>query len=267
MITVLGGSGFIGSRLVRHLQAAGHPCSAPARGERLEARDLGHVVYCVGMTGDFALRPDEGVEAHVCKLLDLVTSSRFESFVYLSSTRLYRRHRSPTAREEDELTVSPESFDDLYNLSKALGESIVLARDARVHVVRLSNVYGGDPGQHTFLSSLITDAVTRRAVTLETSLESARDYVAVSDVVEILARIAVGGRQRVYNLASGVNVTNGEVVRAIARITGCAVAVVPEAPTVVYPEIEIERARGEFGFEPSSLLRDLPQLIESYAHD
>jgi nucleoside-diphosphate-sugar epimerase len=265
-LTVLGGSGFIGRHLVRHLREAGHPCDAPARGQDLRGRDLGHVIFCVGLTADFRTRPYEAVDAHVGALLELVRACTFESLVYLSSTRVYKRQPQPVAREEDVLHVSPLVFDDLYGLSKMMGESIALASAGRVHVVRLSNVYGDDFAPQGFLSAILNEALTAGSITLQTSPETARDYVRVTDVVKIVSRIALDGKSRVYNVASGINVTNAELSAAVASLTGCRVAVQPGAETVRFPQIDIDRIRTEFGVAPAGILDDLPGLVESYRH-
>src|SRR6267378_3887747 len=141
MITVLGASGFIGSHLVKRLRELNIECLAPGREEQLPGRNLGEVIYCIGLTADFRSRPFDTVDAHVCKLLSVLRDCEFDSLLYLSSTRLYEGH-SQTAREEDSLKFGPTNPSDLFGLSKALGESLSLACGKKVRVVRPSNVYG-----------------------------------------------------------------------------------------------------------------------------
>jgi nucleoside-diphosphate-sugar epimerase len=264
MITVLGARGFIGSHLTHHLQASGIPFQAPDRDDSLRGRDLGQVIDCAGITADFRTRPYDTVDAHVCRLVELARHSSFLSFVYLSSTRLYKDHGPAKAREEDDISVNPVGAGGLYNLSKAMGEAVVHTFGDRGRVVRLSNVYGAGSEEHNFLASIITDALTTGEIVLRTSLESAKDYVSVADVVRLLPRIASDAREHTYNVASGVNVTNGEITGALARLTGCRVSVKADAETWTYPEIDIRRAREELGFQPSSLLDDLADVVDSY---
>lgn len=249
MITVLGASGFIGSHLVRHLAQSGLEHQAPARDELPE--QLGHVIYCIGLTADFRERPYDAVEAHVAKLLEVVRHGRFESLLYLSSTRVYRRGGG---REDDDLRVNPSQADDLYDLSKLTGEAVALSLP-NGRVARLSNVYG--EGQtDTFLASVLSEAKERGAVELRTALASAKDYVSVHDVVPLLVRIALHGRERIYNVASGVNVTHAELVAAI----GCRATAQNGAPAVVFPAIDITRVRTEFGFTPARVTDALRSL-------
>ncbi|HUR83166.1 MAG TPA: NAD(P)-dependent oxidoreductase [Thermoanaerobaculia bacterium] len=259
MITVLGASGFVGSEVVRHLVRSGAEFDAPPRDADLRGRNLGRVLYCIGLTADFRERPYDAVDAHVCKLLEVVRHCTFESLVYLSSTRLYIRNEG-VAHEDDDLRVNPLDFEDIYNLSKATGESIVLSLGNRGRVARLSNVYGADQ-KDTFVSMILEEARTRGTITLRTALDSEKDYISVADAAMLLVKIALDGRERIYNVVGGYNLTNGEVTAAIAKLTGCTVTVVPDAPAVMFPRLDNSRARREFGFTPARLLDDLPSLI------
>jgi nucleoside-diphosphate-sugar epimerase len=259
MITVLGASGFIGSNLVRYLERSGVAHTAVQRGQHWPAGPLGHVIYCIGVTADFRQRPFDAVDAHVCALLDFVREASFESLLYLSSTRLYQGSDG-VAREDDDICVNPLRFEDLYNISKAMGESIVLSLGAKGRVVRPSNVYGR--GQtDSFLASVLSEAENHGSLTLRSSRESARDYVSVDDVSPLLLEIALRGRERVYNLASGTLVTNAELAAFLTSATGCPVSFAPDASTATTPRIDNERICTEFGFRPALLMNDLPSLI------
>ncbi|MFL6859176.1 MAG: NAD-dependent epimerase/dehydratase family protein [Allosphingosinicella sp.] len=259
MITVLGAGGFIGSHLVRYLRAEGVECWAPGRDEPVAGRPLGHVVYAIGLTADFRERPLDTIEAHVCRLLALVRAASFDSLLYLSSTRVYRGGEAP-AREGDALRLSPADPEDIYALSKAAGEALVLSLGARGRVARLSNVYGRGQDQ-TFLSMLIDEARDKGRIVLRTAADSSKDYLAVDDAVRLLAGIAREGRHRLYNVASGVPVAHGDLAAAIARETSCEVRIEPGAPIVRFPRIDIDRIRAEFGFEPRGVLADVPDLL------
>jgi nucleoside-diphosphate-sugar epimerase len=259
--TVLGGSGFIGSHLVAHLRSVGHECRVLGRDYSSELdMPLGHVIYCVGVTGDFRWRPLETVSAHVCHLIALLERGRFDSITYLSSTRVYSTQTSPVSA----LTVDPCNPDHLYNISKLMGESTCLTRHLHSKVVRVSNVYGMELQSHNFLASIVRSAVQHGRVNLQTTMESARDYVGIDDVVRMLPEIAVRGRRRVYNLAFGTNRTTAELMEALKRETGCIVEVAPDAATIRYPDIDIVDLRQEIGFRPKDVLEALPDLVAGY---
>lgn len=257
MITVLGASGFIGSHLVCRLQALGLDTATPGRDEDLRGRDLGTVVDCAGVT-DHRERPLDAVEAHVCRLKRLLQECRLESLVYLSTLSVYRRTQAP-AREEDPVTLEPAS--DLYAISKAMGESLVLAGHPRGRVARLASVYGPDRRSTLFLPSVLREVASTGRLTLRSAPASSRDYVSVHDVADCVARIAIAGRHRLYNVGSGRTVSNGRLAERLAELTGCEVTVAPGAPVISYPAMEIGRLRAEFGFQPADLIQDLPSLL------
>ena len=263
MFTVLGASGFIGSNLVRFLEAQSAPVSAPLRDADVTTRPLGHVIYCIGLTADFRERPFDTVRAHVSHLLGILEKAEFESLLYLSTTRVYAG--LDNAAETSVLRVNPGRADDLYNISKIMGESLCLSsKRSQIRVVRLSNVYGQDFSSSNFLTSVIKDAVERKRVMLQTSMASEKDYVNINDVVSLLPRIALLGRHRVYNLASGVNTSNAELMNVIRRVTGCEVDVAKDAALLSFPKISIDRIREEFDFSPSLIQASLPELIGDY---
>jgi nucleoside-diphosphate-sugar epimerase len=210
----------------------------------------------VGLTADFRQRPTETVEAHVCEALRVLRAARFDSFLYLSSTRVY--NRSAEGRDDASLVVEPADPEDVYNLSKLAGEALCLAHpNPAVRVARLSNVYGGRDSSPSFLDELLAAARTG-VIRLQTDPASEKDYVHLDDVCGVLPRIALEGRLRLYNVAGGRNVTHGRIVEILARETGCRVEVEPGAPVVKAPRISIDRVREEFGFAPRRLEDALP---------
>lgn len=257
--TILGASGFIGSHLLVHLEASGHECFAPARDDAaLFERELGQVIYCIGLTADFRRRPFDTVRAHVSFLADVLEKANFESLLYLSSTRVYA---SALSGGEDARLLAG----DLYNLSKLTGEALCFASGrSNVRVARLSNVFGNDFSSDNFLPAIIRAAVGEGRVALDTALDAAKDYVSIRDVVAVLPEIAGSGKHRVYNVASGGNTSNRELVEKIRQLTGCRVTVADEVSHVSFPRIETARLEQEFGYLPVSILDCLEELIEEY---
>ena len=264
LFTVLGASGFIGSHLVKYLKSEGCDCHAPVRGEDISTQNLGNVIYCIGLTADFRTKPFDTVDAHVCYLLKTLKQYKFDSFLYLSSTRVYGV-REDTAYEEDVIHSQPLIPGDLYNISKIMGESICFAAGKdNVRVVRLSNVYGYDSKSENFIFSLIRDALRGGKIVLNTTRDSSKDHVSVHDVVRILPEIAVKGKNRIYNVASGENITAGQIVDTLSRLTGCSVEVAANAERICFPNIHVSRIKEEFNFKPSRILDDLEGLIIEY---
>jgi len=263
LITVFGASGFIGSNLVAELRRRTVEHLALTREDPIPQHNLGNVIYCIGVTADFRSKPFETVDAHVCKLRAILQGCEFESLTYLSSTRVYA-NSTGAAREEDPIVVAPADLSDLYNISKAMGESLSLNCGRNARVVRLSNVYGPDFDSENFLATIIKEAITTGHLTLNTTRDSAKDYVSIRDVVHGLIEIATRGRERIYNLASGTPVSNDELAARFSEIAKWKVEFRENASRVTFPPIAIDRMRSEFDFRPSSLLNELEGLVSMY---
>ena len=247
--TVLGAGGFIGSALVAYLRGEGHEVDAFGRDQWPERRkELGHVVYAIGLTADFRSRRLDVADSHVCLITRILREHFFESLLYLSSTRVYAGAHSTV--ENAGLRVSPLLGDHLYNISKVMGESLVLTDPGPAsRVVRLSNVVGVQDQSDNFLNAVISEAAARGKVVFHTAPESERDYVDIADVCKIIAAIVLNGKQRLYNIANGKNVANATIARLLDA-QGIEASFAPNAPVVTYPQIDIEAIRREFGFAP-----------------
>lgn len=255
--TVLGASGYIGSRLVAHLWAQGHTVWAPPRGDaEVFTRPLGHVIYCVGLTADFRTRPFDTVDAHVGLLAEVLRRAQFDSLLYLSSTRVYMGAAS--TNEDAPLSVLPGDPSYLYNLTKLTGESLCHACGRPgVRVARLSNVVG--PGMDAASGNLVADLVGQaRAgrIVLRSDPQSAKDYVHVGDLLDWLPRIALAGRAATYNVASGRQTLHAQWLAWLQARTGCTVEVDAQAPLQAFPPINVQRLRGEWGVAPRAVLAD-----------
>ena len=251
--TVLGGQGYIGQNLAAYLRTQGWDCAAPVRGDAsIFSHDLGLVFYCVGLTADFRSRPLDTVEAHVGLLQRVLREARFDKLIYLSSTRVYLGAHD--THEDQPLQAQPGNPDDLYKLSKLMGESLTLHNGRPALVVRLSNVVGGQ-GQNTesFVYSLLREA-SQGHVLLRSDPASAKDYIHIDNVVQLLHCIAQGAAHRIYNVASGVQISHRQWLERISQTTGCQWSVGAQAETHQFLPIHIERIASEFNFSPLSVL-------------
>lgn len=246
--SIFGASGFIGSHLTANLKRAGHDVTPISRDDLPSAgQSLGYAIYCIGLTADFRRRLADTVRAHVCMLADILASYSFDSFLYLSSARIYAGVQE--TREEAALLVRPELSDHIYNLSKLTGEALCLARpEPSVRVARISNVIGPGDTSINFLPSILAEAQRTGTVSLHTSPRSSKDYIDVDDVCAVLERIALHGKHRIYNVASGINTTNEAITNLIASGMGVNATFIADSPTIIFPQIDISRIRSEFAF-------------------
>ena len=276
--TLIGGHGFIGRRLRARLERDGWACWVPLRDDpQLWQRDLGHVFYCAGLTADFAQQPFDTVEAHTSLLNRVLRDARFESLVYLSSTRLYdglgESAGEGDATEDRSLYLSPDHPRHLYDLSKALGESLCrVAGQGRARVARLACVWSEGDDAEGFLPELLRQVregriaaaagpARRQIVRVDSSPHFARDYVHIDDVLDALVALATSSGFAIYNVAGGCNVGNAALFKCIGAASDCEVVAGHDRAAPAPPRISISRMAGAFGWRPGDTLERVAQVL------
>jgi nucleoside-diphosphate-sugar epimerase len=262
MITVLGASGFIGSNIVDKLTKAGEEVYAPKREENFGDRNLGDIIYCIGMTADFRTKPFDTVTAHICVLNDILKECSFNSLTYLSSTRVYINASKKIAEEEDKILVDPANADELYTLTKLTGERLCLSSGRNVKIVRLSNIIGNDFNSDNFLTDIVRRINKEGAFTLFSTLSSAKDYLFIDDAVDLLIKIALTGKEKLYNVASGKNSTNEEIINELKKNLQFSYQISENAKEIKFPEISVKKISIEFNFKPTSIAQQISTLLK-----
>ena len=269
--TLIGGSGFIGRHLHARLNETGWQCRVYGNGDAIDMDgDLGAVFYCAGLTADYAVRPFDTVQAHVEMLRRVLQFGRFDALVYLSSTRLYDSQPGLQASEDVPLLLDPNNPRHIYDLSKALGESLCrVAGGGRARVARLSCVVRDHTDTDGFLPALLRRVVAHggpAALSVDSSPEYSRDYVLMDDVIDALIHIVTAGTQTIYNVAGGENVSNRQLFETITAASGCALAPSSVATAPPPPHISIQRMRDEFAWQPAAILQRVAQWIGATHH-
>ena len=241
--TVIGSGGFIGSRVVATLRSLGLEPRCPARDDpALWTDDLGHVVYCAGLTGDFRTQPFATVEAHVSLLAQLIERASFERIVYLSSTRIYDLLADGIGAEDRSIPVNSGDVEHLYELSKMLGENLILHRcGGRGVVARLSYVFDWGDDAQGFLSEWLSAARESRSLTVNSNPDAARDYIHVDDVAAALITLVDGETRGIVNVARGETLSNAQIA-ALLEKRGWTVNFARSAGSAAHP-VSIDTSR------------------------
>jgi nucleoside-diphosphate-sugar epimerase len=223
-------------------------------------RPAGHVIDCIGMTGDFQVRPLDIAEAHVGLVARCLANLQFASFLLLSSTHVYAR--ADTTQEDVAISLQSAEPSDLYSLTKLAGEALCLAYPRpEIRVARLSNVYGAGMSAETFLGQVLREGEGTGGVVFHQSAASAKDYVNIAALVRLLPDIAERGRSRLYNVASGRNTSHGMIADRLQQIAGWRICIAVDAPTVLHPPIDTTRLVAEFGQVACDFPADLAALL------
>lgn len=261
--TVLGTKGFIGSHMLAYLQARNISYVAPERGdESIFSKDLGHVIYCIGLTADYRERPYDTVEAHVSLLSRILQKANFKRLVYLSSTRLYDGQKIDICHEDSDLTFNPANPRHLYDLSKSMGENLCLtASDGRASVARLSGVYDKSAQATGFLSVLLQRLPYEKEFTLNSATGISRDYIHVDDVLDALIKIVDADASRIINVASGENISNQDIMDVVNSY-GYNISCQRQSEREKRPACDISRLR-DLGIHPTSVTTYLHNMMKT----
>jgi hypothetical protein len=98
-------------------------------------------------------------------------------------------------------------------------------------------------------------------VDIEHHPQTEKDYVCLSDVVNVIGKIAVYGSRNCYNLASGSNTKIGDIGAVIESKTGCSVMFENGQAIRTPPQIDISAAAEEFRYQPLSFIERLQVIL------
>jgi nucleoside-diphosphate-sugar epimerase len=263
LFTILGSTGFIGKHLVNYLKDQEFEIQTPdIRSEDITKINLGNVIYAIGESKQKG-NIENFTQSHIGYLNKILNNSNFDSFLYCSATRVYSK--SKETHENTSLLTNSIDPRNLYTNLKILGESICLSyNNPKIRIARLSNVTGNNFNSNLFLPSIIRDTVNKNNIELFTTLKSEKDYILIDDVVQLLTKISLEGESQIYNVASGINLSNKEIVSQIQKITKCKLSFSADTFDYSFPKIDITRIINEFNFKPRSVLEHLEYLINCY---
>ena len=262
--TVIGGRGFIGSKIVEKLEQAGCTVWVPKKEDTdLFSKNLGTVIYCAGH-GDCNNGYLKVLESNTVLLAKIIEKATFTKLVYISSTRLYMGQNE--SNEFSDLTVLSGDPRRLFNLTKLVAEEILLKSNKNVVIVRPSNVYGLALNSPLFLPSIVRNAINHSKVDMYVSPEYAKDYVSVDDVASVTIKLAQMEdiASKVFNVASGENVTAREIANVLQKNTGCEIIWHENNVDEKFPQNNIELLKSKIDFQPKEVLSDLSNMISSF---
>lgn len=217
--------------------------SQPSRVLSEALRDADTVVHLAGVN-EVATRIDPvhaGTEtvAAARTVIAAATEARVRRLVYVSTVHVYGRALRPGRVISEATATQPV---DPYSEARLTVERLLAALPGEPEVVifRLSNSVGApiDPAVDRWslvANDLCRQVVTSGAVRLETPGTQWRDFIPLSDVIDVLCQSALGSlRAGTYNLATGQTTSVlglARLVRQVASRIGLAAAGVsaPEA--------------------------------------
>lgn len=286
--TVIGGSGYVGRHVVNRLTSLGVQVTAPRRGNELQllGTDLGELFYCAGMTSNYAANPVDTVQVHISLIMSLLDSCKYNSVVYLSSTRLYDRQmvtfqKNEAISENDFLIMNPKNMRHLYDLTKAVGENLCLhMASQKASIARLACVWDISETSTGFIPSLVkqlqklsSEPFTERSISVNSLLSTGRHYIHVNDLVFAIIRMAFSeDHEQIVSLASdSCPILNSRVFSLLEEIYGIKIITPSESSCAknsydnlfLSPKLDLGAYRRLVGKDhvPRSFLTDLHRSL------
>jgi len=263
MYTIFGSTGFIGSEIIKNLKKKKIKVHKPKKNVLKFKKNLGHVIYCVG-SDDWKDKPKKGYFSNFGHLQQIVYNNNFKSFIFLSTTRLYL-NSSKTVSEKNNILIKTDDINYYYNILKAASESLLLSLNKNIIILRLSNVFGNNFNSPLLLPTLIRNAIQKSKINISINVNSTKDYISINDVIDLIFKIQKKNRFKIYNIASGENITLKKIIQIIRNKTNCRVFTKNQNIKVKEPVISINRIQKEYNFKSSlNLEKDLPSLIANF---
>lgn len=295
-VVIIGGGGFVGSALVRHLSAR-HECVCFGHGGRFEelrekvggeveyvegdvtdaaalrgvVRGAGAVVYAAGTGGeaDCLADPTRALLTHVYGAQSAAREAACANvarFVYTSTIAVYGTYRARPMPLTEEMEPRPDEF---YGALKASAER-ALIDSGRFRVLRLSNVYGYGSGLFSLSSGVagkFVELISQgRPLRVYGDGSQRIDYVHVDDVCRAyeLALGATESENFVYNVGGGRPVSIKELAEAAASLaeeltgTRAEIEYAPAPSDKLWPDrrLSVEKIERGLGWRPTVSIKD-----------
>ncbi len=220
-ILLLGGSGFVGSRLLTRL--ASHDLHLPPPG--FELRDPGQVRTVVELAQPDVIINLIGVMRGEISEMHEVHVGGTRTLVELSKERSIRLVLAGTAAEYGPIGDKPVSEDFVcspisdYGKTKLQATEIALESGVDAVVFRPSNIIGEGMSSSLLLGSLVRQ-LRDGATTIElSSLTIVRDYIDVEDVADAIT-LLIDAPRGIYNVCSGIATATCVLVEFLRRASG-----------------------------------------------
>ena len=253
LIIITGGSGFLGSNLVKIFLKAGHKiaiidkinknnindknyyfyeCDLNNKDnlEKIKITEENIILHCAGQPSAAKSFEDPIVDLKTnilatVNILDWAKKNNTKKIIYASTFNVYQENNKNKKLKESD----PCEAKSLYAISKKAAEDYIRVYGSYLginwNILRMFNIYG--PGQDPnnnflgMLSIFLNMAKSNQDIIVKGSLNRFRDFVFIDDVVEAWYKIAISKKNynKIYNLGSGKKTKLRSLLKKIIKVT------------------------------------------------
>jgi len=282
-VLVIGGTGYIGSAIYRHLTAAGitvDTVDQELRGNRINGRnvrcDFQHLTASyladyptiVLLAGHSNVRqavtdPYGAFDNNLVSFKNLLSKLRDQRLIYASSSSIYTGVGGQVVDE----SWKTFNFMNMYDFSKYACDAVSSLLYRNFFALRFGTVNG--PSENLRLDLMINRMVwsglTRGKVQMSNPLVR-RPILGITDLCRTVQAIATGpDLPGIYNVAS-FNTTVEQAAHAVAAAIGCPIEHLPDTPTYDFT-MQVKKLTDVFGVEPMQTLESLIQDLMAFHRD
>lgn len=260
--TIFGNTGFIGSNLIYYCKKKKYKIFLPKKNKYIFKKNLGHIIYCIG-TGEAKTNPIKALKANLLGVLKIIFNNKFDSFTYISTTRVYLFNQNSAEDKERSIDVVNDEG-SLFNLLKLSAEKILIQSKKNIKIIRLTNVYGKFFSKQTYLlPNLIRNALLKKKINISISKNSLKNYLHIDEAIPLFFKIINKSKYKIYNIAGLKRYKLVDIVNKIKQNTSCEVVYQNQKLIANDQKININRIKKEFNFYPKkNLLSDLKIIIK-----
>jgi len=268
-VLVTGASGFVGTHLIQALGAAGYwvephsSRSGDIASCGFDVVDVGHVFHLAARTyvPESWKDPLSFYRVNVLGTVNVLEFCRVHnaSLTLMSSYVYGRPARLPISENESLRAFNP------YSHTKILAEAVSRYYQERfqvpVTIIRPFNIYGPGQDGRFLIPKILAQAVNPALeAILVSDLRPRRDFIFVSDLIELLMQTVFRREGGVFNAGSGTSLSVREVVETVNGMLPAPKRVLTEESSrqdeVLDVVADISKAQEEFDWTPRTTFSD-----------
>lgn len=233
-VLVTGGSGFVGTHLIKALESSGHQTynidivsrekpidiTDPSELSKVFSRFRPDVVVHLAALASIPFceaHPESAYKTNVLGTLYVAKSAAKQKakLIFASSAAVYGNpHHLPTYEDH------PQKPANIYGATKVAAEHIVrTTARSRFVIFRIFNAYGSHCNRHYVIPDTIRKILSgKNPVQMMGTGEESRDFVYISDVINALLKGINADVTGIYNVGTGITTPIRVLARKIAQI-------------------------------------------------